>query len=462
MPALCRWFPLFVLALALSGCAGLFRADDTARAQQVVTHIESGDITGALYWQGKSGEGRLLQNMDLGQLRQLQGEIAQSRDHWRQADAEVEAAEDAGAIHFLAQLGAVLWNDRLLPYEGQDYEKVFVSTQLTLNDLLLGDAATARVDMKRTVEREKRIEAARDAEYDELEKEADERQIDWRTADIAAHGYPMAPLDAPEVRALKNGFQNALSHYLAGWFFENAGEPSLAAPGYRNAYQLRPGNALIQKSLSGMGKNRPPKGTADTLFIIETGFVPPLATFRLSLPIRVNGRWFVAPVALPVIGDARRAGALPASLAVGGKAVALYPLVDVDAMVRRSLKDRLPAILLRALLRTTFKSAAQYGVQGSRNEVQNNVAGIITALLAVSSEQADERLWRTLPGTIGIARANLPAGMQTLSFGGQKTTIRIGPGPTLVVLRLAGDHLYVLSSAALPTDSSLAVSGEKP
>jgi hypothetical protein len=155
-------------------------------------------------------------------------------------------------------------------------------------------------------------------------------------------------------------------------------------------------------------------------------------------------------MALPVIRDASGKGRLPASLSANGRAIALYPIADVDAMARRSLKDRLPAILLRALLRTSIKSAVQYRVQGSRHEVQNNIAGIIAGMLAVSSERADERLWRTLPGIVGIARAYLPPGQKTLSIGGHQAAVAIGEGPTLVVLRLAGNSLYALSSAEAP------------
>lgn len=51
-------------------------------------------------------------------------------------------------------------------------------------------------------------------------------------------GYPMAELDAPEVTALKNGFQNGFCALSDDYFFEVTGEPSMAEPGYRNA---RPG-----------------------------------------------------------------------------------------------------------------------------------------------------------------------------------------------------------------------------
>ena len=41
----------------------------------------------------------------------------------------------------------------------------------------------------------------------------------------------MASLDAPEVVSLKNSYQSAFSHYLAGFVYEALGEKDLAAPG---------------------------------------------------------------------------------------------------------------------------------------------------------------------------------------------------------------------------------------
>ena len=45
-------------------------------------------------------------------------------------------------------------SERLKNYEGQDYEKVWLTTRLAMNRVALGDFENARVDIKRTHERE--------------------------------------------------------------------------------------------------------------------------------------------------------------------------------------------------------------------------------------------------------------------------------------------------------------------
>ena len=48
--------------------------------------------------------------------------------------------------------------------------------------------------------------------------------------------------------ALKNGYQNALSHYLAGFMYEVLGESGLAAPGYRKAIELKPETGVLKRA----------------------------------------------------------------------------------------------------------------------------------------------------------------------------------------------------------------------
>ena len=48
--------------------------------------------------------------------------------------------------------------------------------------------------------------------------------------------------------ALKNGYSNALSHYLAGFLYEVLGESGLAAPGYRKAIELKPETGVLEEA----------------------------------------------------------------------------------------------------------------------------------------------------------------------------------------------------------------------
>ena len=75
-------------------------------------------------------------------------------------------------------------------------------------------------------------------------------------------GYPVETIDNAEVNALRNSYQSALSHYLAGFVYEALGEASLAAPGYRLANELQPGRPLLEEALRGLDERMAAPTTA--------------------------------------------------------------------------------------------------------------------------------------------------------------------------------------------------------
>ena len=95
---------------------------------------------------------------------------------------------------------------------------MWLTTRLALNRVALGDFENARVDIKRTHEREAVIAAFRSKETLGAEEEAKAKGASTGNKEI--NGYPVETLNDPEVLALKNGYQNALSHYLAGFLYE--------------------------------------------------------------------------------------------------------------------------------------------------------------------------------------------------------------------------------------------------
>jgi tetratricopeptide (TPR) repeat protein len=117
---------------------------------------------------------------------------------------------------------------------------------MALNHVALGDYDGARVAIKQAHEIEAQIAELRARQYAEVEESARKRGA--RTSFKELNGYPIETLDNPEVNALRNAYQSALSHYLAGFIYEALGEPSLAAPGYRLANELQPGQPLLEEA----------------------------------------------------------------------------------------------------------------------------------------------------------------------------------------------------------------------
>lgn len=457
--------------LVLAGCAGNPLRSYDSEMRTTVALVQGGQLEQALQLLEKNNkplfaadeardkEGRakektvldsvsgrdILYYFEKGELLSLKTDYEGSRDSWLMADEIVRTWEDeyrTNPTKLLGDIGAFLVSDRVRRYDGQDYEKVFLSAKLALDHILLGNFDHARVEMKKTVEREKLIESFREKEYEKLQEEQKQKGVKTDTKDLSAHGYPLDELDVPEVRRLKNGYQNAFAHYLAGYFFEVTGEPSMAEPGYRNALALQPNSKLIKEKLGRTGSRRAGPGETDVLFVVESGFAPAWKSVTIPLPIPVNGRFVATPLSFPIVKSEGK-GYMPNALRINGKDYPVETLVDVDAMARRQLRDQLPGIMGRTVVRAVAKSALQYQAQKKGGAV----AGIITGIASVVTEQADERAWRTLPERLAVARAVLPRGSAALEFdtgnGLFRGEVMVGNRVTVIPIRLANGTVYV-------------------
>lgn len=464
---------LYLLSLVfvtiLSGCSGSPLRSYDAELKETVVLVKSGALqqaidgveknNAAMFSSSKDEKGGasgkqssnafdnkdILYFLEKGELLNLQSKYKEGRDTWLKSDEYIRTWEDeykTNSTKLLGDVGSFLVSDRVRRYDGQDYEKVALSSRLTLNHIMLGDFDSARIEMKKTFEREKLIESFREKEYDQLKEEGEKQKITADTKQLSEKGYPMAELDTPEVSNLKNGFQNAFAHYLAGYFFEVTGEYSLAEPGYRNALALQPKSKLISDGLKGVGRRKPGAKESDVLFVVESGFAPSWKSVTVPLPIPTGKAMKVTALSFPII-KAENKGFVPASLKAGGKELPVETLVNVDTMARRLLKDQLPGIMLRTVVRAIAKTVAQNAAEKSGGAV----LGTITTVASVITEQADERAWRTLPERISIARATLPYGKQTLEFdtgkGVHRTEVNIGNRFTVVPIRLTGGAVYV-------------------
>jgi uncharacterized protein len=391
----------------------------------------------------------LLYYLEKGELLSLSGDYAKSVESWRVADTVIQDWENrfrTDPSGFFGEAGAYLFSERARRYEGHDYEKVFLSTRLALAHILSGRFDDARIEMKKTYERETLIKTFRELEYAKLEEEKETQNVEADTTpdQLAAHGYPLAELDTPEVRALKNGYQNTFAHYLAGYFFEMTGEPSLAEPGYRNALNLNPESRYIQDKLEG---KLPKAGAdeADVLFVVEAGFAPAWQSWSLTLPIPTGGgRLIATSVSFPTLHSQDQIQ-LPSALQVGQHEIPIEVLVNTDTLARRMLKDQMPTLLLRSLIRAAVKGVMQDQAQRHGGLI----GGLIAAVAAVATEQADERAWRMLPGRVAIARAILPKGEHVLEIptwqGVHKAAFTVSHRMSIVPVRMTEQAVYVLS-----------------
>jgi hypothetical protein len=425
------------VVLTLTGC-GAMRSYDR-ELHGTLDYALKGNVDGAirnLESNNRLPDKDLLYQLELGMLQRLGNRYEESQKAWMAANTRIQIRDSYAETANLVRSGSsYLLNDKLRSYEGHDYEKVMLLTYMALNHLALGDYENARVAIKQTHELEATIADLRGKEIARVEEDAKKRGA--RTSFKELNGYPVQTIDTPEVNALKNSYQSALAHYLAGFIYEALGETSLAAPGYRLANELKPGVPMLEEALRGLDERAPAAGMTDVLFVIASGTAPALRSHQFNLLVPVHERAVLLPVSFPVMTSFTPQP--PTGLAVDGTApLPLATITSIDLMARRQLKDDMPGIMLRATVRATASAVAQYQTQKKASDKHNSAGGAAAALAIGSAllASADDRTWRTLPSELSIARARVPSGVHNV-------TVQTAQGPRSARIAVSGRYAVI-------------------
>ncbi len=441
-----RGIVVAVISGLIAGCATVRSYDGelgstlsqaaTGNLDSAITRLEANNKTGK----------DLLYYFELGMLERMRARYDESQKAWTAAQQRIESGTQS-PVDLLRSASSYVVSDKLRTYEPHDYEKVMLRTYMALNSLALGRFEDARVAIKQTHELEAQIALERAKQLAEVEAEARKRGA--RTSFKELNGYPVETIDNAEVNALRNGYQSALSHYLAGFVYEALNEGSLAAPGYRLANELQPGKPALEEALRGLdarlsGSN---DGMTEVLFIVSAGTAPAMRAQQFRLPVPVNERMIVIPFSFPLLQASPFQDEAMALTVGGAQRLPLTRITSIDLMARRSLQDDMPGIMLRATVRATTAALLQYQAQQHSDKQAGAAAAIGAFALASFLQTADDRTWRTLPGDVSIARVRLPPGVHEVSLlthaGEQTARVEIAGRYAVIDFRLLSGRLYV-------------------
>lgn len=479
-----------IISVQLAGCSA-FRSYDT-ELKETNQQLSGGNVDGALLTLEKnntSADKDLLYYFEKGEILRAKGDLNGSQTAWRSADQVVFKWEESVKFDtdkYVAQFGSYLVNDKVRRYEGYDYEKVMLTTQMALNLLAQNDFDGARTEIKKTHEREAVIADLRDKEYLKSEEEARSKGVSTQFKDLK--GYPVESLDAPEVVGLKNSYQSAFSHYLSGFVYEALGEKDLAAPGYRQAAELRPNTPLLDQALldldDGGSKAAVTKGskgkkgskdskaitevapstegTSDVLIVVQSGFAPARDSVRIPLPLPIANNIVITALSFPVIKPDTSTQRF-SQIAVNGQPVNLTLLNSTTDMSRRALRDDMPGIILRTSVRAISRGVAQKQLNDA-----NPLAGLAMGIASAIVEGADTRTWRTLPDTTQVVRLRLKQGDNDVvlpsALGGTHVKVKIDRPYQVVALRAVSNQVYAdgLMAQVVRSDLPQAVATKQP
>jgi len=421
-------------------------------------------------------KGQVLYGMDRGVLLQLAGDYQQSNAVLERAEEELDRLYTR---KIRTETLAILTNDTSLPYEGDPFEQVLINVLKAINYALLGQWQDALVEGRR-------IDHRLNLLFDQTqEKNA------YRDDAFARYLSGILYESTGDVNNAFIAYRKAFDAYEAIRPWSHTAVPSqLRVDLMRTAEAMKFTQELgeyQQKFPDTKWESRQAlQQLAQVIVISYNGRAPHKEDMFLDLPISLdalqlvllnrgvaqanrspnkavdsalyglNGR--VVRVALPRLVSQKSPVPVSSVSMIpenGTRVAANMELVhNVTALADKALSERMTGITVKALARAATKFALAEGTTRAAQQAAGKDAGPLVGLLvgavtkglAVASEEADKRSWRTLPDEIQLARVWVAPGryqVEGLQAGGASDpskpeamrTLSLGAGETVVLLQ---------------------------
>ena len=425
---------LWLVAAALSFCL-VSCGPSTEFFRGVDDQISSGNYASAIDGVRKNrssygDKSTVLYKLDMGLLYHYGGMPDSSTPYLLAAEKEIEDLYTKSIS--LAAVSMVL-NDNVLPYEGEDFEKVLVNIFLALNFA--------------------------------AKSEADEAIVEARKVDLKLREYS-------KQYGGKNKYQeDAFIRYIAGVLYEHGGEINDAFISYRKAYEAYqtyrkeygtstpsfllddlvrtatllsfPEEAAAYKAAGGRAFDRKGKPYGSIVLVAYVGKGPVKQEVRPTVSIPdVDGVIHTFQMALPkFVPRYKGTRTYRVSARATHDSAKVFNAVtevaeNVTKIAYQNLEDRLGLVYLksggRALLKFLAAEEAKSKIKKGEDATINFLGSLGIDLLIGASEQADLRTWRTLPSEFQIARLNLLPGDYSLHVSASDDRYTL-PGDTVHV-----------------------------
>jgi uncharacterized protein len=414
-----------------------------------------------LFKKNVKGRDKVLFLLERGRMAQLLGDTELSKTAFGEAiqaikDFDEQAlvtAKDAGS-----QLAAILLNDNAIAYNGDGFERVLLRHFQALNYLASGDLEGAAVEIRNANFEQEQALKAHEKEVAAAEHAAEENRVTVFDGDVSS-GFSIMDEAAGKV---KNSFQNAYTFYMSAILREMLGEPNDAYIDYKKALEIFPDNTFIQQdvvrlanelqmiddiqsfptSLATLSSNLATRGQNDGEIIVffEDGLVPKKEGILISIPLASG----LTGVAFPIYNTKWTAPEPLVITSDGTKVSQSQPVCYIGSLAVQALKERIPTMLLRQVLRSTVKGVATKAAKDRAGGWGSLAASAYNLL----SEKPDTRSWISLPAHAQIIRMTLSTGTHSLalrqsgSAAMADTSVLVLPGQKTILRAIRiGDRL---------------------
>jgi uncharacterized protein len=342
------------------------------------------------------GRDQSLYLLNKAMILRMQGNYAASTDAFEQAKHLMTYLEATSVSENAAALSLT---ENLRSFEGALYERLLLHVYLGLNYLQMDDVDSARVEAK---------------------------QID----DLLKRLYP-------DKDAAPNG-GDTFARYFSGMVYEDAGDWSDAMIDYRKAYQAYRAEGVADSNIPadlqislcrfadylGLDQERDdykqrfgidswppvqPEGNdpdGQLVFVLSNGLAPRKVAATAVVQDPVSGHFF--SISLPHL-ERRRPDVSSARIEIADQSAVTRQVESIDYDATRALSVELPRLTAYEISRNVARQA----VANQADKKQQGV-GALLSLIGAAVDQADTRIWNTLPDDIQLARLRLPPGTYDL------------------------------------------------
>jgi hypothetical protein len=436
-----RVVAMAVVAALMVGCASTGKVQEELAEQMML-----GNYPGALLVveDQKSGaydgKNRLLYFLERGMLLHYDRQFAESNI----AFEEAKRISDVLYTESLSDQGfSLMSNDYALAYAGENFERTLIHLFSALNYIQLGEPDSALVEVRQVGDylRKLQVDSTNENVYQEdafarylsallyeSGGELDSAFVDYKKAASAYRAYGSKYSVAVPNSLMPNAERVAAR--LGEWALDDLHEldggvpPNLLPPGTGEVIVLHY-NGL--SPIKGQEKYTIPFSQAWLLVgafqaAADTGDREDVNR-AIAFASQIAGVDSVS-VAFPIYVDRPYEIVHMMPQASGALEISVPELVeDIGAIAVKDLADRIVRIRTKAIARAAVKYAIQKGAEATARLAGGNYGDLLAAATALAgniaryaSEQADKRVWSTLPDQIWMSSIVLPEGTHDLTI----------------------------------------------
>lgn len=406
---------LCLLAAILAGgsaCSTVQSYDDQFRSvystyRQGEAGAAADAATGDRYEEKFTSNDRLLWTMETAKMLHAANQFEESNRHFERAEEIVRDFEGRAEYNVRAgasQLGSLVTNPAALPYRGTYADRIMINTYKALNYLAQGDLEAARVEIRRSHERQKEALAENEAALEEAKQVGQAKREAVRAVDSALEDA--APVDPAVARAYAD-FANPFTTLLSGLVALADNDPARAEVDFRLLASLPITNSFVEEEFERIQRflsGQDPQALAGprVYVIFENGLGPAKREMRVDLvlpDIGYTGFSFPEVVFQPAEVNALRLAA-PA-----GRALVTEEVASMDQIVATEFRTQMPAMVWR----TVSSVLAKEVLAKQLTDEWDAIGLLLGSLYKAVVNRADTRTWKTLGKEFHFASFDYPA-----------------------------------------------------